>query len=161
LEGWEDAKVADFTLVQEIVRNIRNLRAEKNVPPSRNLQAMLAAGEKAGLLQEQSSTLAALAGLDASAVTISESLDARPEQAVTLVVGPVEVYLPLEGMVDAGAERTRLSKELADSEAQIERVEQLLASDFGSKAPAAVVSKERARLAALKETAEKLRAQLK
>jgi valyl-tRNA synthetase len=40
-------------------------------------------------------------------------------------------------------------------------VEQLLASDFGSKAPAVVVNKERERLAALKETAEKLRAQLK
>ena len=60
-----------------------------------------------------------------------------------------------------GAERARLSKELADSEAQIKRVEQLLASDFGSKAPAAVVNKERERLAGLKETAEKLRAQLK
>jgi valyl-tRNA synthetase len=161
LEGWENAKVADFTLVQEVVRSIRNLRAEKNVPPSRKLQAMFAAGEKAGLLQEQSSTLAALAGLVASAVTISESIDAKPEQAVTLVVGPVEVHLPLEGMVDAGAEQARLSKELADSEVQIKRVEQLLASDFGSKAPAAVVNKERERLAALKETAERLRAQLK
>ena len=84
-----------------------------------------------------------------------------PEHAVTLVVGPVEVHLPLEGMVDAGAERARLSRELADSEAQIRRVDQLLASDFGSKAPEAVVKKERDRLAALKETAEKLRAQLK
>jgi valyl-tRNA synthetase len=161
LEGWESAKVADFTLIQEVVRSIRNLRAEKNVPPSRKLQAMLAAGEKAGLLQEQSSTIAALAGLDASAVTISAWLDAKPDEAVTLVVGPVEIHLPLEGMVDVGAERARLSKELADSEAQIKRVEQLLASDFGSKAPAAVVNKERERLAALKETAEKLRAQLK
>jgi valyl-tRNA synthetase len=161
LEGWEDSKVADFTLMQEIVRSIRNLRAEKNVPPSRKLQAIIAAGEKSGLLQEQAAIVAALAGLDASAVTISETVDLKPEHAVTLVVGPVEVHLPLEGMIDAGAERRRFSKELADSEAQIKRVEQLLASDFGSKAPAVVVNKERERLAALKETAEKLRAQLK
>ncbi|HEY5902747.1 MAG TPA: valine--tRNA ligase, partial [Anaerolineales bacterium] len=38
-EGWEDAKVADFSLVQEIVRSVRNLRAEKNVPPTRKLAA--------------------------------------------------------------------------------------------------------------------------
>ena len=59
------------------------------------------------------------------------------------------------------AERARLSKELADTQSQIERLEKLLAGDFAGKAPAAVVAKEREKLAAYKETAEKLKAQLK
>ena len=78
-----------------------------------------------------------------------------------LVVGPVEVYLPFSGMVDAEAERARLTKELADTQSQIDRLEKLLSGDFAGKAPAPVVAKEREKLAAYKETAEKLKAQVK
>jgi valyl-tRNA synthetase len=63
-------------------------------------------------------------------------------------------------MVDLDEERARLQKELAETEAQIARLEKLLASDFANRAPAAVVLKERERLAAYQETAEKLKAQL-
>jgi valyl-tRNA synthetase len=63
-------------------------------------------------------------------------------------------------MVDADEERQRLSKELADTEAQVARLEKLLGSDFANKAPAAVVQKERERLAAFQETATKLHAQI-
>ncbi len=47
-EGWEESKIADFALVQEIVRSIRNLRAEKNVAPSKRIAATIAAGAKTG-----------------------------------------------------------------------------------------------------------------
>ena len=161
VEGWEQSKVADFGLVQEIVRSIRNLRAEKNVPPARRLQASIAAGTKASLLQEQTGTIAALAGLDAPALQIVKKVKKKPEGSVALVVGPIEIHLPLAGMIDLDAERVRLSKELADNEAQIKRLEQLLAGEFATKAPVPVVAKERERLAALKETAEKLRGQIR
>jgi valyl-tRNA synthetase len=80
---------------------------------------------------------------------------------MVLMAGPVEIYLPLEGMVDLGAERQRLTHQLAENESQIARLEQLLGGEFAQKAPAAVVTRERERLAAFKETAEKLRAQVK
>jgi len=76
------------------------------------------------------------------------------------VAGPVEIHIPLSGMVDLDEERGRLQKELTEVEAQIARLEKLLQSDFAAKAPAAVVQKERERLAAYQQTAEKLRAQL-
>jgi valyl-tRNA synthetase len=76
------------------------------------------------------------------------------------VVGPVEIYLPLAGMVDSKEESARLKRELAEIQSQIERLEKLLASDFANKAPAPVVAKEREKLAAFRETAEKIRAQL-
>ena len=49
-EGWEAQKVADFELVQEVVRAIRNLRTEKRVPPSRKVPAILAAGDRVAML---------------------------------------------------------------------------------------------------------------
>jgi valyl-tRNA synthetase len=159
-EGWEAGKVADFALVQEIVRAIRNLRAEKKIGPAKHIPSILIGGAKKELLEEQAAVIAALAGLDQSQFTIHKSLVTKPEDAVTLVVGPVEVYVPLSGMVDVDEERTRLEKELSSLQVQIVRLEKLLASDFANKAPAAVVQKERERLAAFQETAAKLKAQL-
>ncbi|NWG35950.1 MAG: valine--tRNA ligase [Chloroflexi bacterium] len=160
-EGWEDSKIAEFTLIQEIVRAIRNLRAEKNVSPAKRLQAVFVGGEKTGLLKEQETTIAALAGLDPSGISILESLKEKPGDSAVLVVGSVEIHLPLAGMVDLADEKTRLEKELKEAESHIARLEKLLSSDFAGKAPAPVVAKEREKLAAYKETAEKIRAQLK
>ena len=159
-EGWEADKIADFDLLQEIVRSIRNLRAEKGVAPSKRIAAMFAGGGKTSLLTEQAKVLAALAGLDELQVTFETSMKEKPEGAVALVIGPVEIYLPLSGMVDLEQERVRLEKELAEAEAHIARLEKLLASDFAKKAPEAVVAKEREKLAAFKETAEKIKVQL-
>ncbi len=160
-EGWEESKVTDFTLIQEIVRAIRNTRAEKSVAPSKRIAAILAAGGKANLLKEQAATMASLAGLDPSQFTILPSLKAKPQDSIALVIGPVEIFLPLAGMVDLADEKSRLEKELAEAQSHIERLEKLLASDFANKAPAPVVAKEREKLAGYKETAEKLKAQLK
>jgi valyl-tRNA synthetase len=160
-EGWEADKVADFALVQDIVRSIRNLRAEKAVPPSRRIAATIAGGAKAALLYEQAETISSLAGLDYSQLSILQSPSEKPEGAAALVVGPVEIYLPLAGMVDMEQERARLQKELSEAESHIARLEKLLTSDFARKAPEAVVAKERDKLAGYKETAEKIRSQLK
>ena len=160
-EGWEESKIADFTLIQELVRSIRNLRAEKNVAPSRRLSAQFSAGERAGLLKDQSVVIAALAGLDADEVKINKSLKKKPQESAVLVVGPIEIYIHLAGMVDLANDRARLEKELKEAESHIERLKKLLSSDFADKAPATVVAKEREKLEAYKDTAKKLKAQLK
>ena len=80
---------------------------------------------------------------------------------MALVVGAVEIYLPLAGMVDLAEEKIRIEKELKETESHIERLEKLLASDFAKKAPAALVQKERDKLAGYQQTAEKIKAQLK
>ncbi len=160
LEGWEESKIADFTLIQEIVRSIRNLRAEESVAPAKRIAATIAAGGKANLLKEQSSTIASLAGLDHSQLSILYSLETKPKDSMALVIGAVEVYIPLAGMVDLADEKARLEKELKETQLQIERLEKLLSSDFANKAPAPVVAKEREKLASYKETAEKIKAQL-
>ncbi|GAB4415756.1 MAG: valine--tRNA ligase [Anaerolineales bacterium] len=159
-EGWEADKIADFELIQGIVRAIRNLRAEKGVSPSKRIAASIAGGAKTSLVSEQAKVLMALAGLDESQVQIHESIAEKTEGTAALVVSSVEIYLPLAGMVDLEEERARLEKELSEAESQIERLEKLLASPFAQKAPEAVVNKEREKLAAYKETAAKIKAQL-
>src|SRR6266508_906829 len=156
-EGWEESKIADFELVQEIVRSIRNVRAEKGVAPSKRIAAIVAVGAKLDLLKEQSKVLASLAGLSESELKINESLTEKPKDAMALVVGAVEIYLPLAGMVDIAEEKTRIEKELKETESHIERLEKLLAGDFAKKAPAALVQKERDKLAGYQQTAEKIK----
>ncbi len=160
-EGWEAETTADFELIQEIVRSIRNLRAEKGVAPNKKIAASISAGAKTELLKAQTTVLASLAGLNEAELTIQESLNEKPEDAAALVVGSIEIYLPLAGMVDLAEEKARLEKDLKEAESHIERLEKLLGSDFANKAPEAVVQKERDKLAAYKDTAEKLKAQLK
>ena len=160
LEGWEDEKIADFEMVQEVVRAIRNLRAEKGVEPGKRIAATFVGAEKTELLQDQTETLRSLARLDDSTMSIVESLSDKPEGAVALVVGPIEIFIPLEGMVNLAQERERLEAELKEAESHIARLEKMLNSPFAQKAPPAVVEKEREKLAGYKETAEKIKAQL-
>ncbi|MGE5377024.1 MAG: class I tRNA ligase family protein, partial [Bacteroidota bacterium] len=160
-KGWEESRTADFTLIQEIVRSIRNLRAEKNVAPSKRIAATIAAGPNLGLVQEQSRVIAQLAGLNEAEMSIHDALAEKPGDAAALVVGAVEIYLPLAGMLDLAGERTRLEKELKEARSHAERLEKLLASDFAAKAPPALVQKEREKLEGHRKTAEKIEAQLK
>jgi len=161
VEGWEEPKTADFELVQEIVRSIRNLRNEKNVPLSKRIAARFSAGTKTEALKEQAQVLAGLAALDEAELIIESQLNDKPEDSVSLVIGSVEIHIPFAGMVNLAEEKTRLEKELREAESHIERLEKLLAGDFTNKAPAALVQKERDKLAGYKETAKKIKAQLK
>jgi valyl-tRNA synthetase len=160
LEGWEQQSVADFTLIQEAVRAIRNLRVEKKIAPGKRIPIFIAAGEKLPVFQAQAASLVALAFIDPAGLSLVDTLPEKPQGAVGLVVSGVEIYLPLASLVDADAERARMQKELAEVQNQIERIEKLLASDFAKRAPAALVEKERQKLAGFQETAGKLGEQL-
>jgi len=159
-EDWEAGKIADFSLVQNVVRAIRNLRSEKNVPPRRRIPATLVSASSAEILRQQAATIATLSGIDPARLAILETIQAKPVDNIALVIGAVEIYLPLAGMIDTAEERSRLEKDLAEIQTQIKRLEDLLASPFAEKAPPAVVQKERNRLSDFRETAGKIQAQL-
>jgi valyl-tRNA synthetase len=153
--------IGDFSLFMDVVRSIRNLRAEKKVPLAKKTSAVLLAERHQGMLSESAPGLCLLARLDPKGLTFATKPPADTKGMVPLVVGPVRILIPLAEMADLDAERARLQKESEDTKGQIGRVEALLASDFGTRAPQPVVEKERARLAALKETRSKLEQQLK
>jgi len=157
---WEEDKIKDFGLIQDIVRTIRNLRAEKNVTPGHRIPAVFASEDYAGILDQEQAVIASLAQLDKGQITIHKSLDEKPRGHIALVAGPVEIYLPLKGLVDPEEERVRLRKELGETRGQIERLETLLDGPFSEKAPADVVEKERDKLQDYRETAQTIQEQL-
>jgi len=145
----DEAAAADFERIRDFVTGIRAVRSNNKVEPGRYINAVIEAGKHAAMLKENSDILCFLARLDAEQLTIGKSVDA-PDQAVTIAQGEITCYLPLAGMVDLAQERERLPSELAELEAQIERVGKLLDGPFAEKAPAAVVQKERDKLADLR-----------
>ena len=154
-EGWENEAVTEFSLVQEVVRSIRNLRSEKKVPPAKKLSVSISAGKYTATLSAQRTSLQVLANLDPVSLEIKEKLNA-PQDAITLVVNTVEIFIPFTTLEDTKVDPTRLLKEKETLQSQINRLEALLSSDFANKAPAALVEKERVKLAEYKESLEKL-----
>ncbi|KUK93881.1 MAG: Valine--tRNA ligase, partial [Anaerolineaceae bacterium 46_22] len=133
-EGWEDQAVEDFSLVQEMVRAIRNIRAEYKVQQGHKISCTISAGGKFEMIQAQRQSFVSLAGIDPDNLKIIVEPLAPSDEAISLVITPVEISLPLAGLVDVEAERERLEKELEEAEGQIKRLEKLLASPFAEKA---------------------------
>jgi valyl-tRNA synthetase len=152
--------VADFSLVQDVVRTIRNLRTEKRVQAGLPIPAILVAGDRLSVLESQRRAISALSHLDTEQLTIVADLKEAPQGAASAAVSGVAVYLPLADLIDVEAETARVQKEMDEVSSHIERLEKLLSSPFAQRAPAAVVDKEREKLATYKETAEKLKEQM-
>ncbi len=157
---YDDAAEEEIETTIDVVRAIRNARAERNVEPGRFIRALaFCRPEVEAALRHQLEhikLLSRLEGLD----FLPDSAE-RPSQAVPLVLSACEVYLPLAGLLDLGAERQKLQKELAAEQGEAERLSAKLGNDaFVAKAPADVVAKERERLAGVQERAERLLARL-
>ena len=149
-----------FTLLMDLVRAIRNVRAERGVQAGRRIAAVIEGGPWTEMLRSQAQAIAALARLDPAGLDIRERLDGTPAARPPLVVGAVQAFLPLQSLVDPERERKRLGAELEQVQARIERLQQLLQGPFAERAPAEVVAKERKKLEKLRQTESKLRQQL-
>ena len=84
----------------------------------------------------------------------------KPKLSAAAVVAGLELFIPLEGLIDLDKERGRLEKEIANLETAKQRLEAKLSSDFSTKAPAAVVETERAKLAVYGQKVEQLKENL-
>lgn len=152
--------VENFQVFMDIVTAIRNARLEKGVELKRRIPAAIQAGISAEYLADLSAAIAVLAGIDSEQFQIEGALAERPENALALVIHGVEIYLPLEGMLDLELEKKRLQEQLAEAVSQEERIEKLLAGPFAERAPEDVVERERAKLRSFEVTAEKIKQQL-
>ena len=157
-----DAPAEDaFARIQEIVRAIRNARAEYNVEPGRRIAAIFAVAGR-GLVQENLELFTNLARLDEAQVAIeSKANGSNSGPSVQLSAGGITTFLPLAGMVDLVAERKRIEKELANVEGQISRTAGLLGNEnFVGRAPEQVVQRERDKLKELEARREQVNASL-
>jgi valyl-tRNA synthetase len=164
----DDAAERDFELLQNIITEIRNARAEavRDAPENikkemvgRRIEALIAGGSHTAILRQEADTLALLARLDPARLTIEENLPTgkRPDKATTLVIEDTEVVLPLAGLVDLDSERKRLQSEAEMAQAEITRIEKLLSNqEFVSKAKPEVVQREREKLSGAQERLAKL-----
>jgi valyl-tRNA synthetase len=162
-EQFDDEAEADMALLVDLIRQVRNARAEFEVVPGKAIPAVVVGGGKLEMLQEQRGLLAFLAKVDDGHLTLARDLDEKPRRAVALVVGQgVEAYLPLAGLVDLEQETARLRKQVAEVEREIQRAGGMLANEgFTSKAPAQVIQQQRDKLSAHQERRDRLEARLK
>jgi valyl-tRNA synthetase len=156
---WPET-VETMATLMEITREVRNIRSNYNIPPAKRLPLTLRTFAPA-----QDQVLAACQGYLTSLARLSQLTwgqdVARPTVAASSVVQGIEVHVPLEGLIDLDEERERLSRELAKLEQALDRVNRKLANpDFLGKAPAAVVSQQRAGQAELLDARTKLRQSL-
>lgn len=154
------ADVAAFNHVIEVVRAIRNARAENKIDATLRLTAHVAGHARSALMKSQSRALAQLARLDEAALVIQDEGAAAPAGCIAIVIGTTEVFLQRPGAGNAADERARLEKELTELEAQIARLEALLNGSFAGRAPAEVVERERAKLAESHATRTSLQGRL-
>ena len=147
-ETWLDKEnEASMAAIMEVIKTIRNMRAEVNAAPGKKSEAILHFSDAAqqAVFTANDGYLHALA--EADPVTILSLTAERPENAMTAAAGGVEIYLPLKGLIDMEKETARLSKELDGLTKEIARTEGKLANEkFVTKAPVAVVAKEREKL---------------
>ncbi len=131
---------------QEKIAALRNLRAERGVPEKARINPIIIAnGPAAEALRVGESHIRSLTAADS--ITIVSQLDQRPDQSAATVLPDCEVILPLAGLIDIEAERSRLRKQLGDLERQLQALRSKLGNEsFVSRAPAEVVAQTRTRV---------------
>ncbi len=135
---------ADVEWLKSMVNALRRVRSELNVPPSKLVPLLLQGGndDDRARMTRFTSSLSFLLKLE-RIEWLANGSDTPP--AAAAIVGDLTLLVPLEGLVDLGAERARLDKEIARVESEKEKSETKLAK-FTDKVPAAVVEQERVRL---------------
>ena len=152
----DSAAEAGFERLQEMVRAIRNVRNEYDVPAPKRVPALISAGESSELVKSNLPLLHLLARTDPAGTVVAIELPA-PGKAATIAAGGVTIYLPLAGLLDLAAERKRIGGELDNITKQADSiVAQLSNPGFVDKAPPAVVEQRRAKLGELAEKRKQL-----
>jgi valyl-tRNA synthetase len=144
--------------VIEIIRSIRNARAQYKVDSARWIEAQIYAGKLTSAITPYSETIQTLAQVRPVTFLDSRQEGLLSENTLVLVLKESEVVIPMESIVNLEAEKKRLLKEIEQSQAEAARLEALLKDKaFLTRAPAAVVDKERQKLHSLTDKLERLK----
>jgi len=159
----DEAATAEIEWFKNVLSGIRRIRAEMNIAPGKTIPLLLADGDASDRVRvaKFAAQISFLARVEAPQWIAS---GADEPAAAAAVVGTLRVLIPLAGLIDLGAEKARLSKEIARIESEIKKCENKLGNaNFVANAPAEVVAQERQRIAdwstqlsALREQMQKL-----
>lgn len=140
---------ASMDRIIELIKAVRNRRAEMNVPPSKKTTLYIVSAYGNTFNSGVSHFFTRLA----SASEVIYTGEFTGDNAVSIVTGSATAYIPLAEMIDTEKELARLTKELENTEKEIDRLTKKLSNGgFTSKAPAAVVEGEKAKLEKYRET---------
>ncbi len=144
--AWLDPSAeAEIEMVMTVVRAVRSLRAELGIPAGQSVPIHLrASATDQRILEGAQAYIAALA--KSTPITLALPGAPRPPQSVAMVLPRVEMLVPLGGLLDVAKERDRLSRALADLDAELSRLRTKLENrEFLSRAPAEVVARDQTR----------------
>ncbi|NLY70133.1 MAG: valine--tRNA ligase [Clostridiales bacterium] len=146
-EGIDYAEeVKRMELAMGIIRSIRNIRAEAEAKPSRKLRAIILSNdENLEYAKQGESYIKNLANI--TEISFVQSKEQVPDEVMSAVVDSVEIFIPLDDLLDYEAEFERLEKEKARLAKEVERLNKKLENQgFISKAPKHIVDEERQKL---------------
>lgn len=146
-EFSDEAAVRGVEVLKDIIKSVRNIRAEVNTAPSKAVPMLIKTenAEIEAFLKENSNYLTRFTNPET--LEISADITA-PAQAMTAVLSNVEIYLPLAGLINITDEIARLTKELAKWQKELDMVSRKLSNEkFVANAKPEVVEKEKAKQA--------------
>tara|TARA_B100000029_G_scaffold145500_1_gene140690 strand:- start:3083 stop:5635 length:2553 start_codon:yes stop_codon:yes gene_type:complete len=145
----------DVSLVMQTIRAIRNIRSQLQIAPSNRLRAIIEANGMSDVLSIESPVIESLSRVDP--LEIVEEPTGDSTKSITLVVNPLVIRIPLEGVVDLTYEEERLTKELNEALGNKARVEKLVSNpNFVAKARPEVVESEKERLQTISDQIDRL-----
>ncbi|MFC0323167.1 valine--tRNA ligase [Gallibacterium melopsittaci] len=151
--------INDINWIKELIVNVRNIRAEMNIAPSKPLDLLLR-----NLTETEQTCLANNRALIQTMAKLNSinllAVDETAPLAVTKLIGNAELLIPMAGFIDKQAELARLNKEIEKLIGEVKRIEGKLSNEnFVAKAPEAVIAKEREKMQDYQQGLEKLRQQ--
>nr|WP_251138591.1 valine--tRNA ligase [Exiguobacterium sp. s166] len=143
--------VPAFEAVQNVIRSVRNIRAEVNAPMSKQIQLMIATSDDQVQHDLETNVSYLKKFTNASELLVERNMPA-PEKAMSAIVTGAELFIPLADLINIEEEIARLNKELVKYTKEVERVEKKLNNPgFVGKAPAHVIEEEQAKAQDYKE----------
>ena len=161
-EEWAFAKEESIVEhMKEIIRGVRNVRAEMNVAPSRKALTVVVCDDAVLCKGFEEIKTSAASLMSASEIVIQSDKTGIAEDAVSVVVTDAVAYLPLADLVDFEAEILRLEKEEERLNKELARVNGMLSNErFISKAPQAKIDEEKAKLEKYTQMMEQVKERL-
>ncbi len=147
----DGSAVRSMELLMEVIRAIRNIRGELDLPPGKRIKVVLdcKSPESALAIEAGQAYIKSLARVEE--LTVGVGIE-HPKQVSTQVAGDVEVLLPLAGLIDVEDEQARLQKEIDKVQKDVDFFNKKLSNEkFVANAPPQVLQKDRAKLSAAEE----------
>lgn len=166
-EAWPKHKKLNFDesrekieMAKDIIKVIRNIRAEADTPPSRSLSLIIVSDKKAKEIEASSGYIKSLANV--SKIEIIQDKSKAPRDVMSGIVDGAEILIPMEDLIDFEAEILRLQAEKKRLIKEVDRVNKKLSNkNFVDKAPQKIVDEERAKGEKYEEMLEKVIDRLK